>query len=82
MGLSGQPTEQFSYRLLATTQKGYGTYSQLYPEPRNNVSLMAEAAYELPHGWSVKGAVGYDNGELYGDQTGFQLTIAKRGRVK
>lgn len=82
MGLSGQPTERLSYRLLATTQKGYGTYSQLYPEPRNNVSLMAEAAYELPHGWSVKGAVGYDNGELYGDQTGFQLTIAKRGRVK
>ena len=82
LGLSGQPTARLGYRVLATTQKGYGTYFKLYREPRTSVSLMAEAAYALPQGWSVKGAVGYDHGDIYGDQTGFQLTVAKTGLLK
>ena len=81
-GLSGQPTSRLHYRLQATMQKGWGTYEWLYPDPRKNFSLMAEVAYELPRGWTVKGAVGYDSGDIYGDNCGFQLTVAKRGVIK
>jgi len=81
-GLSGDPTTRLHYRLLATTQKGYGTYYQLYTEPRRNFSLLAEATYQLPAGWSVKGAFGWDDGRIYGSQTGAQLTIVKKGLIK
>lgn len=82
LGLSGDPLDNFNYRLLATWEKGYGNYDNLYPEPRNNVSLLAEACYRFPsasmfNGWHVKGAIGLDSGELLGDNIGFQLTVGK-----
>jgi len=76
----------FKYRVLATWQKGWGTYEDPYVPKRKDVSLMAEAAYKLPDdflsgGWSVKGALGFDHGEIYGDNFGVQLTITKCGLV-
>ena len=47
---------------------------------------MAEAEYDFGGkvlgGWSVKGAFGMDNGHIRGYNTGFQLTIAKKGILK
>ncbi len=85
-GISGNPMAGLHYRVLATTQKGYGTYNLLYPDPRYDVSLLAEGAYTFPKtsffdGWSVKAAVGWDHGEIYGKQTGFQLTVTKRCKM-
>jgi hypothetical protein len=80
VGLSGEPLHRLRYRVLATTQRGYGTYSGLYPVPRDHFSLLGELSYGLPRGgWSVKGAFGLDSGDIYGDQVGFQLTVAKAG---
>jgi hypothetical protein len=80
VGLSGEPLHRLRYRVLATTQRGYGTYSGLYPDPRDHFSLLGELSYGLPRGgWSVKGAFGLDSGDIYGDQVGFQLTVAKAG---
>lgn len=83
-GISGNPLSGLHYRLLATTQKGYGTYGELYSDPRDNFSFLAEGQYSFPTvscfgGWSVKGAVGFDSGDIYGKQVGFQLTVAKTG---
>ena len=87
LGLSGDPSEQLHYRVLATWQRGYGTYDALYRDPRKTVSMLAEAAYSFPSwsalkGWSVKAAAAFDTGELYGKNYGFQLTVAKTGLVK
>ena len=87
LGLSGDPSEQLHYRVLATWQRGYGTYDALYRDPRKTVSMLAEAAYNFPSwsalkGWSVKAAAAFDTGELYGKNYGFQLTVAKTGLVK
>lgn len=79
-GVNGQLSARFSYRVLATTQKGYGTYSNLYANPRNNFSMMAEATYQLPNtGWSIRGAAALDSREIYGKNVGFQLTVGKSG---
>ena len=84
IGFSGSPYPRFHYRMLGTYLKGYGTYDKPYYDPRNTVSLLAEACYTFPStsvlkGWSVKGAVGADFGELMGDNFGLQMTIAKSG---
>ena len=83
LGLSGTPTDQLHYRLLATWQRGWGNYDLPLPDPQNNFSLMAEAEYcfcefsSLP-GWTIKAAIGLDQGKLLGNNFGGQLTIIKR----
>ena len=86
LGLGGHPSEQFGYRILASWQDGLGTYQDPYLRKKHNVSVMAEAEYDFVGkvlgGWSVKGAFGMDNGHIRGYNTGFQLTIAKKGFLK
>lgn len=79
LGLDGQPLPRLGYRLLASYQKGYGTYERPYVNPRENFSMMVEATYTLPHQWTITGAWGLDSGRLIGHNNGFQLTITKHG---
>ncbi|MCR5679636.1 MAG: hypothetical protein K6G08_05440, partial [Prevotella sp.] len=89
LGISGTPPPApgLHYRLLATWQKGFGTYIEPYPDPRRNFSLLAEADYAFPQasalgGWSVKGAFALDRGSLLGDNAGVQFTVCKHFKVK
>lgn len=84
LGIGGEPSYDLSYRLLATYQRGFGQYNNPYPDPRDNISVMAEALYTFAEGtrldgWSVKAAFGMDKGKLLGDNYGVQLTVTKRG---
>lgn len=82
LGMSGDPNYNLHYRLLATYQKGLGTYRTPYPDPREGVSIMAEARYTFPdetplQGWSITAAAGADMGKLRGTNQGIQLTVRK-----
>lgn len=79
VGISGNPVDKLYYRLLGTYQEGYGTYNNPFTKKQHNVSVMAEAAYSLPHGWQIKGACGADFGGILGYNQGVQLTVSKRG---
>lgn len=79
LGFDGQPSQSVDYRVLASWQRGYGTYVMPYTKPRHNVSFMAEATWHLPRQWELKGAYGMDFGSILGHNAGFQLTIAKTG---
>lgn len=84
LGLSGNPSDYLSYRLLATYQKGFGRYSIPYRDPQEGLSLMAEARYCFSEdskfkGWSITTSCGADFGQTYGRNYGLQLTIAKSG---
>lgn len=78
-GISGQPTDRLSYRLLGSWQKGYGTYLNPYPDPRECFSLMAEASCRLGDGWTLVTAAGMDRGQLRGNNMGLQITVSKTG---
>lgn len=84
LGIDGQPMESLQWRMMATFQRGYGQYSQPFPYPRENVSLLAEAEYRFPlksplSGWSARCGVGLDHGDLYGNNLGVQLTLMRSG---
>lgn len=84
LGVGGSPMPGFRYRLLATYQKGFGTYSKPYPDPRQSASFLLEAGYAFAegnalHGWAFKAGVGADTGSLRGDNCGLQLTVVKSG---
>lgn len=84
LGLSGDPLPNLHYRILATYQKGWGTYHNPFSNPRHNTSILIEAKYQFPqkslfNSWYIKGAYGIDKGKIQGNNYGFQLTIAKSG---
>jgi hypothetical protein len=73
--------------MLASWQKGLGTYTEPYSKERSNMSLLAEITYK-PHsisaswlnGVDIKAAYGMDFGSILGGiNYGFQLTITKTG---
>ena len=82
LGLSGYPTEQVDYRLLATYQSGLGTYDDPFTETRRNVSVMLEVTCHLNKGWRITSACGMDMGGLLGHNYGGRLTIVKTGFLK
>ena len=87
LGLSGTPNQYVNWRMLASWQKGLGTYTEPYSKERSNMSLLAEITYK-PHsisaswlnGVDIKAAYGMDFGSILGGiNYGFQLTITKTG---
>lgn len=86
-GISGDITRGLNYRVLATLQRGYGTYDVLFRDPEENISILAEACYKFSsksplEGWNVKGAIAFDHGDIYGNNRGVQLTVVKNGLLK
>lgn len=81
LGFDGQPTSRLGYRVLATYQKGWGTYQDPFTKPHHNVSFLAEANYRFAHGWHAKGGYAMDFGsdQMLGHNAGFQLTVGKSG---
>lgn len=86
IGISGNPMKGLNYRLLYTFMKNWGTYANPSADILKNNSLLCEVNYELPKignvsldGWSVGLAYAFDRGKYLGNNTGFQLSISKRG---
>jgi len=80
---AGSPVKGWHYRLMGTWQEGFGTYEIPLSTPERNFSMLAEVEYRAANhskwqGWSLKGAVALDKGELLGDNMGVQLTLARR----
>jgi len=80
---SGNPTDRLHYRLMCTWQEGVGLYDKPFSEPQRNLSMLAEVEYRADEqsklkGWSLRGAFALDHGKLLGNNTGLQLTLAKR----
>lgn len=78
IGLSGQPLPSLHYRLLYTHLWSWGTYHDPYPEIKHQHSALVEVGYSWRN-WIAKAAVAWDRGDKIGQQTGCQITIAKRG---
>ena len=49
LGFDGSPIDNLDYRVLATYQTGYGTYSMPYLAPRYSFSMMIELGYRFNH---------------------------------
>lgn len=83
LGISGNPTENLDYRLLLTATSNWGTYMHPLPEVEHNFSAMAEVGWHLSRlpGWSLKGSVAFDRGQLLGNNFGLLISISKSGRI-
>lgn len=81
LGFKGQPFDEVGYRILASYQKSWGTYSNPFPNPETSFNLMAEVSYapKKLKGWKGDLAFGMDAGSLIGNSYGVMLKISKTG---
>lgn len=84
LGLKGDPTENMSYKLIASYQKNWGTYDIPFPEVKTCFNLLAEMNFRTPSlpGWQADVAFGMDCGSLIGRNFGLQVRISKTGFLK
>ena len=83
IGLSGNPCNDLSWRLLYSHTRSLGTYDRPAVNPRHMDAIMAEVTYK-PHqlkGWQFKAAYGGHFGDIIGKSNGAQLTVTKTGII-
>lgn len=83
LGIAGNPAEEWSYRLLLSYARHWGTYSAPLDKIRKQFSSLAEVTYspEQLKGWSGSISVGIDRGNYLGNSSGSCLTIRKTGQI-
>lgn len=80
VGLKGCPTNEWSWRLLATYARHWGSYSSPFDSVKKQFSGMAEVNYtptRLKH-WDFKLAFAMDRGQYPGNSTGATMTVRYR----
>ncbi|MCQ2223906.1 MAG: capsule assembly Wzi family protein [Bacteroidaceae bacterium] len=81
VGVSGNPCNDLSYRILYTHEKSLGTYKVPRENPTTSDFLMAEVTYR-PHkieGLAITASYGQDWGSLTGNNQGALLTVSYSG---
>lgn len=83
LGIKGDITGQWSYRLLMTFSRSWGTYFKPSIDVAENFSLLAEVHYapEKLRGWTFAASFGADTGDLYGDNAGLQVRVKKEFNI-
>lgn len=80
VGIMGNPTNEWSWRLLATYARHWGSYSAPFDSVKKQFSGMAEVNYtptRLKH-WDFKLAFAMDRGQYPGNSTGATMTVRYR----
>lgn len=84
IGFKGNPSEQISYRVLASHTRSWGTYNDPFNKVKSNFSWLAEVKYHPKQlkGWEGSLSLAGDHGSLLGNSFGGMLTISKTGWIK
>ena len=81
LGISGSPTEEWSWRMLASFARHWGTYAEPLDKQRKQFSGLVEVSYQPKQwkGWSTSISCGFDKGNYLDNAVGGMLTIRKTG---
>lgn len=82
-GISGDPSDEFHYKILYSKMKSLGTYDYPLIDPVSQDYFMAEVSYKPRKlkGWSGSLCYGYNQGHLLNNSTGCSITIRKTGKL-
>ena len=80
IGLCGDPSEEWHWRLLASFTRNWGTYAFPLEDILSQNYFMGEATYRprWAKRWSSTLGLGLDHGDLIGNSFGAQLTMRFR----
>ena len=77
IGVQGEPNEEWSWRLLASFARHWGTYDNPFDEVKHQFSGMAEIKFSPVKlkCWSFKTAMGLDKGSYIGNSFGGSVSV-------
>lgn len=83
LGFDGQPAPDWSYRVLLSYARHWGTYAAPLDKVRHNFSSLYEVTWTpaRARGWSASLSLGLDRGNYPGNSTGGMLTLRKEGII-
>ena len=83
LGINGNPTQEWTYRILISFARHWGTYYSPLDKQRKQFSSLYETTYtpNWTKGWSTSIALGIDRGNYLGNSAGCMLTIKKTGNI-
>lgn len=81
IGIEGEPTDEWAYRLLFMHSNNWGTYIDPFTYIKTNNAGLVEITYKPQKlcGWSMKASYAFDNGSLLGNNRSAMLSISKSG---
>ena len=84
VGVMGNPTDELSWRLLASYARHWGSYSVPFDKVKHQFCSMAEVNYSPTRlkFWDFKLAVAMDRGQYPGNSTGAMMTVRYRWEKK
>lgn len=82
--IEGRPFNNWAYRIMFSYTKSKGTIGVPITTPRENYSGMLECIYNWKNvpGLDIKAQIGFDKGELYGNNFGALLSVSYSGLLK
>ena len=84
LGMTGDPSEEWNWRVLVSFARHWGTYSAPLDKPRKQFGSLWEVTYRPKRlaGWSFSAALGLDRGNyLPGNTAGGTFCIRKTGEL-
>ena len=77
IGLQGEPTEEWSWRVLASFARHWGSYGAPFDEVKRQFHGMAEVKYSPARlkNWGLKAAIGVDKGSVIGNSVGGTVSV-------
>lgn len=86
LGVSGNPTSQIGWRLIADYLKTWGGYNHPFTEVKDMFNILAEVSWKpeckLLKGWQGSVGLSMDRGDLIGHNYGVQFSISRSGFFK
>lgn len=79
IGIDGNPSSEWAWRMMASFTRNWGTYANPYPDVMPQQHYLAETTYRPSRfaGLQATLAFGIDHGSVFGNSTGIQLTVRK-----
>ena len=81
IGITGEPYKEWTYRIMSSYTRHWGSFAEPLPNPEGVTSAMLEITHTPSklQGWQFTGAIATDRSNLIGNNLGGMITITKTG---
>jgi hypothetical protein len=80
IGINGEITKQISYLVKGSYREGWGTYYLPLACKHHSFDAMIQGNYQKGP-WEFSASYGFDKGNIYGDNSTFDLKIGYHGKI-
>ncbi len=80
LGFNGELNEHLSYLVKGSYREGWGTYDIFLPNKHHSFDAMVQSSYGIGP-WKFSASYAFDKGNIYGDNSTFDIKIGYHGKI-